>query len=266
MTDNRPLILLTNDDGVFSPGLRVLARTLCDLGEILIAAPRHQQSSTGHSLGRVGAICRENIGLDVAGVTVYSVEATPSMAARVGVMLLAQRPIALAISGINYGENVGVNITTSGTVGAAQETASFGIPSIAASVETSPAYHFAPSEAVDFTVAAGFTRRVAGAILARPLPSGIDIVKVDVPDNATPATPWQLTRLTRQRYYESVIQQREDGSVAFDGYRRIPDLSSLEPDSDAYALLVNRAISVCPLTLDQSASMNRRLMADWFAL
>lgn len=265
MTNTKPLILLTNDDGIFSPGLRALAQALSDLGQLLIAAPRHQQSSTGHSLGRVGAICRESIGLDNFDVVAHSVEATPSMAARVGVMLLAERPISLAISGINYGENIGVNIATSGTVGAAQETASFGIPSIAVSVETLPAFHFNPSESVDFDVAAQFTRRVAAAMLMHPLPSGVDIIKVDIPDDATSDTPWCLTRLTRQRYYESVVQQREDGGVAFEGYRRISDLGALEPESDAYALLVRRVISVCPLTLDQSVHTNGHL-ADWLVL
>jgi 5'-nucleotidase len=251
----RPLILLTNDDGIASPGLHALARAVADLGDVIVVAPRHQQSSTGRALGPIGPLRPERIPTDGHLVTAYSVEATPASAVRAGVLLAAQRPVTLLIAGINYGENVGIGVTASGTVGCAIEAASFGIPSIAISLETDTAHHFSHSEAVDFAAAAAFARRLAQYALARPFPPGADILKVDVPSDATPETPWRLTRLTRQRYYEPTVVEGPDGSPRLRGYHRHVTAATLEPDSDAKALLVDRGISVCPLTIDLSVTI-----------
>ena len=249
----RPLILLTNDDGIASPGLRALAEALADLGDILAVAPARQQSAVGRAIGEVGEIRAEDLGIEGGDILAYSIDSTPAVAARAGLLLLAPRPVSLAFSGINYGENIGSTITTSGTVCAALETATFGVPSVAISLETDPSHHFSVSDEVDFSVAAAFGRWLAEAMLREPLPPGVDFVKVDLPSDATAETPWRLTRLTRQRYFESTISVSADGEKRFVGYHRHIDRNTLEPDSDAHALLIQRVISVCPLTIDLSA-------------
>ena len=131
------LILVTNDDGIQSPGLWAAAGALLPLGRVVIAAPREQQTSTGRSLpvssdGRILAYP-----LEIAGQTLeaYSVGGTPAQAVLHAVLeILPERP-DLVVSGINYGENVGSGVTISGTVGAALEAGALGIPALAVSLQ-----------------------------------------------------------------------------------------------------------------------------------
>jgi 5'-nucleotidase len=163
------------------------------------------------------------------------------------------RPPALVISGINYGENMGTGVTTSGTIGAAIEAACWGVPALAVSLETDPAFHYSHSPDVEFQVAAGVTRRLAKRLLAHGLPEEVDLLKVDIPSDATDATPWRLTRISRQRYYYPVPSQRRPGAKGETmGYesRIHPDV---EDDSDINVLARRREISIAPMTIDLTA-------------
>ena len=261
--NERPLILLTNDDGIYSPGLAALARSVADLGDILIVAPCQQQSAMGRSLTGSGVIQPVCLELGYTPFGVYSVEGTPALAVRTAIAILAAGRITLAVAGINYGENIGVGITISGTLGAALEAASYGIPSLAVSLETDVAHHFAHSIEVDFTVAALFARRAVIRALQFGMPPAVDLIKVDVPSDAGANTPWRLTRLTRQRYFESIMEQTESGQLRFIGYEQAIDLANLETDSDAHALLVDRIIAVTPLTIDLSANVAPGTDTNW---
>jgi len=249
-----PLLLLTNDDGIDSPGLAALARAVSDLGDILIVAPFQQQSGVGRGLTGSGNIKPVFLELGFQPVGAFAVEGTPALAVRTAIVALAPRPISLAISGINYGENIGVGITVSGTLGAAIEAAGYQLPSLAVSLETDVAHHLTNTAVVDFSVAAHFARRAVIQVLEHGLPPGVDVLKLDIPCDATPSTPWKLTTLTRQRYYESTLVETASGQRCIRGYERLVNLEDLEPASDAHALLVERVISVCPLTIDLSAA------------
>ncbi|MCE5258376.1 MAG: hypothetical protein LLG44_04855 [Chloroflexi bacterium] len=249
----KPLLLLTNDDGIYSPGLAALARSLSDLGDILIAAPLQQQSGVGRSLIGSGTIQPVELNLGFEPLGVYAVEGTPALSVRTGVVVLTPRPVTLVVAGINYGENIGVGITVSGTLGAAIEAAGYQVPSLAVSLETDVAHHFTHSNAIDFSVAAGFARRAVIKALSVGFPPGVDVVKLDIPCDAVPQTPWKWTNLTHQRYFESTLVETAPGQVQIKGYERMIDLANLEADSDAHALLIDRVVSVCPLTIDLSA-------------
>ncbi len=259
----RPLILLTNDDGIGSPGLWALARAVHELGDLLVVAPERQQSAVGRGLGGNGNAVAHTPPSDVSVAACYAVKGTPAATVRRAILTLAPRPISLAISGINYGENVGTGITVSGTVGAAIEAASLRIPSLAISVETDVDHHFSYSEDVDFSHASLIARRAASLVMRDGLPPGVDVIKIDVPADATSETPWRLTRLTRQRYFESVVVEDANGDKALEGYAREIDWDALEPDSDAHALLVDRMVSICPLTIDLSALESLRSSETW---
>jgi 5'-nucleotidase len=167
---------------------------------------------------------------------------------------VAQRPIALCISGINYGENVGSGITISGTVGAAIDAACFGIPTLAASFETPKAYHLSHSRDIDFTVAAHFTRCFAQQILNKGLPAGVDFLKLDVPSTATPETPWQVTSVSRQRYYDLVYQGQPGlNNIREFDYTVKVVRDQVEPESDVYAFVVDHRVTVVPMTIDMTA-------------
>jgi 5'-nucleotidase len=168
-----------------------------------------------------------------------------------GVLAVASRRPDLVISGINYGENLGTSVTVSGTVGAALQAAEMGIPGLAVSLETEKAYHYDHGEDVDWRAAAHFTHRFAEVVLQRQLPFDVDVLKVEVPRGATPRTAWRATRVSRQPYWLAKASGRRELPEARPlDYETGYDPAVLEPDSDIHALLVERVVSVSPLSLD----------------
>lgn len=256
MSEEKPLILFTNDDGIESPGLWAAVNALADLGEVLVVAPHEQQSGTGRSfpVTSEGRIYQKTQRVNGERVTVYSVDGTPAQAVQHGVLELAPRLPALVVSGINYGENTGNGITISGTIGAAFEGASLGIPSLAVSQQTPKDLHMTYAD-LDFSAAAHFTRFFAEWFFDSGIPNGlpddVDILKLDVPEDATPETPWRVTRVSRRRVYWPTRPERtllnDEGRL---GYEFKTDPSRAEPDSDVYALMHDGVVSVTPLSLD----------------
>jgi len=268
MNRQRPLILITNDDGIGSPGLHAAAVALEEMGEVLIVAPAHQQSGMGRSKPPTyeGRICRQTFKFNGRQVEGYCVEGSPAQVVEHGIIEIATRRPDLVVSGINYGENIGSGITVSGTVGAAMEGADLGIPALAVSLQTAPEHYLNPSDAVDMTVAAHFLRLLARQTLSAGLPPGVDLLKIDVPQSATPQTPWRWTRVSRQRYFYPVKPHRrrpiDPGPMGFE--IRI-DMDTLEPDSDIRAVAIDGVVSVTPLTLDMTAGVQVGLLAGWMA-
>ena len=172
----RPLILLTNDDGIDSPGLHAVMEAVADLGELLVVAPISQQTAAGRSypIALSKAIHQTEIYYNGQQYPAYKVDASPAQAVTLAVRELATRPIDLCISGINYGENLGSGVTISGTVGAALDAACFGIPALAMSLETPKELHLSHSPDVDFSTAAHFTRQFTERTLSKGHPAGVD--------------------------------------------------------------------------------------------
>jgi 5'-nucleotidase len=252
-------ILLTNDDGIQSPGLWAAARALSELGYVHVAAPRDQFSGAGRSLPSTsdGIITPRQVTVHEREWKVYSVGGTPAQAVLHAVYeILPERP-DLVVSGINYGENLAVGITASGTVGAALEGAGLGVPALAISLETKVEHHRSYSTEVDFSTAAHFTTLFGRMLLERRMPADVDLLKVDVPSDATPSTPWKLTRLSRMLYFVSVPAERasldQPGPM---GYRMSEGFQQDPPDTDVYALRVMRIVSVTPMSLDMTSRVD----------
>jgi len=258
----RPLIVLTNDDGIGSPGLRAVAEAVSDLGDVLIVAPRHQQSSMGRAfLGNGASRARKYI-VQRKRVPAYAVTTSPAPTVRHAILLIADRKPALVISGINYGENLGNGVTISGTIGAALEAANLGVPAMAVSLATSIEYHFTYSKDIDFSIPARYVRRFARLILARGMPRGADVLNINVPKDARPSVGWSWTRVSRASYFHSTIKKTARGKK-ITGYDVKVDFETLEDDSDIAAVLMNGLVSVSPLTLDLTARVPKRELAQW---
>lgn len=162
--DNRNvLILLTNDDGIYAPGLAALEKQLRLLGEVVVVAPATEQSGVGHSITYLTPLIVKEVfhGQQRWGT---AVEGSPADCVKLGVLELCPRAPDLVVSGINYGLNAGINVLYSGTVAAAIEGAFFGVTSVAVSLEF--------SEQARFDRAAALARSVIGQLLeqkdARP--------------------------------------------------------------------------------------------------
>jgi 5'-nucleotidase len=246
-------ILLTNDDGIESPGLWAAAEALSELGFVNVVAPRQQNSGAGRSLptSSDGKIASQILRVHGKDWTVYGVGGTPAQAVQHGVLeIIGTRP-ALVVSGINYGENVGSGVTVSGTVGAALEAASLGLPAIAVSLQVPTSYHRSYSRQINFSTAAHFTNFFGKLMLANHLPADVDVLKIDIPANATPETPWEITRQAKVRYYQPIPPQRknweEPGAV---GYELDQDFHEVPEGTDVYAVMVKQVVSVTPLSID----------------
>lgn len=255
----KPGILLTNDDGIESPGLWAAAAALAELGKVTVVAPQQQYSGAGRSLPphSDGAILPRQVQINGRSCFAYGVGGSPAQAVLHGLLEILPEKPALVVSGINYGENVGAGITISGTIGAALEAAAQGIPALAVSLETAPEEHRSYSTEVDFSTAAYFTAYFARLLFNVELPFDVDVLKVDVPANATRHTPWEVTRLSRQNYYDPVRPLRTAWEQPRPlGYARAGDPSTDPPNTDIYVLRVKRHVAVTPLSLDLTSRVD----------
>jgi 5'-nucleotidase len=259
MSAHRPLILITNDDGINSIGLRAAAEVCELLGDILVVAPHQQQSGAGRSMPphSEGRIFHQQIQINHHTLTAYAVEGTPAQVVQHGLFEIAERKVDLVVAGINYGENLGEGVSVSGTVGATMESASFKIPSIAISLETAKEDHLSLSEEINFSSAAYFLAMFVARTLKEGLPLKTDLLKIDVPTGATSDTAWRWTRLSQTRYFIPIKPHRrrpmDPGPMGYEAYL---DLEHLEPDSDVYAVRIDHVVSITPLTLDMTAPID----------
>lgn len=161
-------ILVTNDDGYFSEGIRVLASALAPLGRVTIVAPHNEASAVGHAL-----TLRRPLRIEQIEAGVYSVDGTPTDCVNLGIDIVLRQAPDLIVSGINKGLNIGDDVTYSGTVAGALEGALLGHQAIAVSLDVGGSdWNFAP--------AAAFAASLAAQVLNRPLPSRT-FLNVNVP-------------------------------------------------------------------------------------
>ena len=249
---NNPLIIVTNDDGIWSAGLRAAAEALAPLGELLIAAPDRQWSGAGRSMPvTVTNQCDEvSYALpDGSRIRAYRLDATPALCVIHAMLHLAERRPALVVAGINFGENVSTEVTISGTVGAALEAATFHVPALAVSVEMAIENHLSGDDEKDYGAAKAFTRRFARRLLGERLPFDTDVLSMNLPRTATADTPWELTRLSRHRYFVPTPADRANGS-ARPGYRMMDSPEEAEIGSDVWCIHHLHHVSVTPISLD----------------
>lgn len=168
----KPYILLTNDDGIFAPGLYALYESLSAIAEVAVVAPDSEKSAVGHAItitDPLRVMPFEKFGKFFG----HAVHGTPADCVKIAYFALLERKPDLVVSGINYGSNTGINIIYSGTVSAATEGTILGIPSFAISLTT--------FKDADFTYAAKFAAQLVPVVLANGLPKGT-FLNVNVPN------------------------------------------------------------------------------------
>ena len=166
-------ILVTNDDGIYAPGLRALRRELAALGRVSVVAPASEHSAVSHSITITAPLVVHPASDEQGQAIGWAVEGSPADCVKLALLELLNEPPDLICSGINLGANVGINSHYSGTVAAAIEGAYYRITSVAISLEF--------SGNPDFAGAARWARRVAERVLAEPLPPG-QLLNVNIPD------------------------------------------------------------------------------------
>ncbi len=233
--------LLTNDDGIYAPGLGALYRELSQIAECLIVAPEVEQSAVGHAITifRPLMVRRVNRNGQFLG---YAVAGTPADCVKLGIREISAGPLDLVVSGINMGANVGTNVIYSGTVSAATEAAIMGLPSLAVSLD-------ARREA-DFSCAARFARKMAEFITAGDF-AGAIALNVNVPN--LPKSEIKGIAVTRQgktRLIENFAQRvdpRDNTYYWLAGETLCPQDEGLDTDAQA---IRNGWVSVTPIQYD----------------
>lgn len=264
MQSGLPKVLITNDDGVHSPGILAAIEAVSSFAEVTIVAPSSQQTAMGRAYsGNPEARLTETI-LSVCGVSykAFACEASPARTIDHGLKVLSDYTPDFIISGINYGENLGSSITSSGTVGAAMEAAHRGIPSIAVSLETPINTHRAYTKQ-NWTAATYFLQHFTRRAIAEGFPRGIDLLKIDVPSSASIESSWRVTRLSQNSYYRSVLPDASMESRLKDSVITKGHMQDEPSDTDIYAIAVDKVVSVTPLCLDFTAHGSLNDLHKW---
>jgi 5'/3'-nucleotidase len=247
--DEDRLIMVTNDDGVTSPGITALADAASELGSVMIIAPDGEQSAAGMSLTfhRPLRVTKVRVGRRVC----YAVSGSPADSTMIGIhSILPRRPDAV-ISGINKGENVTIqDIFASGTVAAALSAALMGIPAIAFSMEV-PQGRVIVHGRKDprFAIPARIAAEVLGEVLDHGMPRGADMLNVNFPWGTGWETPVRITSLESRKWRDSVLEREDPRGRPYYWLwgSRMPNFRK---DSDAYAVHKLKAISISPLSFD----------------
>lgn len=226
-------ILITNDDGIYSPGIAALARIASRFGEVRIVAPDVEQSSMGHAVTHSRPLSYKPSPISFGGIAAYRVNGTPADCVALGTHLWSKTDVVL--SGINLGPNLGNGMWHSGTLAAAKQAVLLGIKGIALSTpvgKTEP----------DFDVIAPYVSQVLEELLAKP---GLSLFNVNFPPHPTDI------RWTRQsvRLYDGKIVPGTDPMNRKHYWFTVTPLEPAEIGTDRWAV-ENGFVSITPLRLD----------------
>lgn len=247
-------VLLTNDDGITSPGLLALARAVCSVAETYVVAPEQERSAASHSITLHKPLRATRVELGDTGVSAWATNGTPADCVVLAVLDLLDKPPDVVISGINQGANLGMDLLYSGTVSGAVEAALFGIAAVAVSVAAFTDIHWEP--------AAEFAAGLAQEVVRHGLPRDT-ILNVNVPNR--PAAEILGVEVTRQssRRYVSRLEKRADPRGR-DYYWLTGQAESREeaPGTDTWAV-TEGWISVTPLRVDMTHEALRPVIQSW---
>lgn len=242
MSDSeRPVILVCNDDGIFSPGIRALAEVASEFGEVAIIAPDRQQSAVGHAVTVTTPLRSRAFQID-GRFSGQAVTGTPADSVKLAHDQLMKRKPDLVVSGINHGSNAGINILYSGTVSAATEGTILGYPSIAVSCTDY-------DEDADLSGAKDATRKVIDYVLKDGLPKGVTL-NLNVPAGSLKGIKW--TRQANSRYVEEFEGRVDPNNRSYYWLTGRMELLDEGDDIDIKALEKGYA-SLTPIQYDMTA-------------
>jgi 5'-nucleotidase len=251
--DPRPRILVTNDDGIESRGLLALKRSLEPIGDVYVVAPETNQSAVGHQKTFMRPLrVRERTLAD--GSRGWSVDGSPTDAVSLAFLGYFDVAFDLVASGINYGANLGDDVTYSGTVSAAMEAVIFDCPAFAMSQEF--------YEHPDFGLAEQIAHLVAVNILEHGLGPG-ELLNVNVPAiSADELTGIEVTRMGKRIYQDELIRRLDPRGIPYFWFGGQPPSGHAVPGTDFHAVL-NGRVAITPIQLDLTAQRLLERIRGW---
>ncbi len=269
-------ILISNDDGVFAPGILAAKQAVEDLANVTVVAPDENNSSVGRRMTLFKHLEIKTVELE-DGSEAYSVSGSPADAVIVGAEYVMDEKPDLVITGINQGVNISCDITSSGTVCAAFEAVSLGIPAIAASLFMDPKTSYKQDENgewyldYDFSLAKRVLHDIVLKIINEGFPDGVDLFNLNVPSNYE-SEEVKITRLSDKMIDKKVIDNTDEEKAELFNYplqenQNSDDLIMIAPDlvreydegSDGYALMIEKRPSLTPLKVN----MTSENLKDW---
>ncbi|HPE35385.1 MAG TPA: 5'/3'-nucleotidase SurE [Bacteroidales bacterium] len=241
MNNNKPTILVTNDDGINAPGLRTLIKVMRKIGNVVVVAPDRPRSGHGHAITvsmplRISSITKSE------GYLEYRCNGTPVDCVKIGTQIVLRRPPDLLVSGINHGSNASINVVYSGTMAAAIEAAIDNIPAIGFSLTD---YDIN----ADFSHAEEYVEQIAREVLEKGMPAGT-CLNVNIPVNSEEGIQGVMVCRQSPGYWKESFDERTDPHGR--DYYWITGVFSNpghEEGTDSWALEHNY-ISVVPMQFD----------------
>ena len=231
-------ILVTNDDGIHSPGLTALAEALAALGEVWVVAPDRERTAVAHAV-----TLHKPLRVQKLAPRTFSVNGTPVDCVNLALLKVMPKPPAVVVSGINKGVNFGDDVLYSGTVSAAMEGTILGIPSIAVSQEGQQTFRF--------SVGAEYAARVVRLVLEHGLPDET-LLNVNVPDRSQSSIKGvRVTCLSRRRFDNPIIEKLDPHGRKYYWIAGTRISWSRSHDADHEAIQEGR-VSITPIRLDST--------------
>lgn len=254
MEINKPLILITNDDGYLAEGFNALIKLVRPIASVLAVAPHLPRSGQSSAVTVSPPLSLEKV-KDEPDCVVYRCTGTPVDCVKIAMNQLCQRPPDLLLSGINYGGNSSINILYSGTMGAALEGAACGIPSLGIS-------YLGANKESDYTPLFPFIIEILNRVMLHGLPYGVSL-NINFPDRKA----FDGIKICRQaigRWTEEfIVNKNEKGETTFQLAGDFVDCEPEATDTDEWALR-NGYVSVVPSTIDMTAYETVKEMNSWF--
>ncbi|WP_221090113.1 5'/3'-nucleotidase SurE [Deinococcus aquaedulcis] len=245
----RKAVLVANDDGIFSPGIKALGLAMGSFADVVISAPDVEQSAVGHGITiRRPLRFKHTAAAGFGEIPAYRVDGTPADCVVLGTHLTG-RP-DLVVSGINLGLNLGDDLTHSGTVAAAIEGMTLGLPAIAFSQQATPSGEY------DFQASAGYAAQLAQAVLARGLPPRT-LLNVNFP-HGTPRGV-RVTRVGEHRWEDTIVTRHDPEGRDYHWVAGTSRAADAHDETTDYGAIQAGYISVSPVRIDLTA---RDLLAE----
>ena len=255
MKKNKPLILITNDDGVSAPGIRALISVMSELGDVIVVAPDSPQSAMGHAITTNSTLYLNKISNVNDPIQEYSCSGTPVDCVKLAVNEILKRKPDLCVSGINHGSNSSINVIYSGTMSAAVEAGIEGIPAIGFSLmDFNWNANFEPIK--------NFVRKIALEVLKNGLPDGV-VLNVNFPKlEEKEIKGIRICRQAKARWMEKFDKRKTPQGR--DYYWLTGEFVNQDKgeDTDEWAL-ENNYISVVPVHFDLTAHYTIQQLNTW---
>ena len=252
----KPLILVTNDDGITAPGIRYLIDIMKELGDVVVVAPDSPQSGKGHAVTLDTTMYCDPVPTSQEGTKEYACSGTPADCVKIAKHeVLNGRLPDLCVSGINHGYNASINVIYSGTMSAAIEAGTEGIPAIGFSL-------LDPSWNADFSQARSYIKNIAEKVLANGLPKGT-VLNVNIPNiKKEEIKGVKICRQARSRWIESFDKRINPQGRVYYWMTGTFVNEDKGTDTDQWAL-ENGYISVVPIQFDLTAHQNIEPLKQW---